>query len=96
MYLPFIQNTLTQDAFKFIRKCIYFSVSAYQKRQGKHGYDPLFKVGKVMDLVINGLCMFWIAGERITIDGSMIICFVQYMPCKPIKHDVKVFAVCCT
>ena len=43
----------------------------------------------------------WIVGKRITIDESMIkdcvraISFIQYMPKKPIKHGIKVFALCC-
>ena len=43
----------------------------------------------------------WVAGERVTIDESMIrymgraVAFVQYMTRKPIKHGIKVlqFAV---
>jgi hypothetical protein len=43
----------------------------------------------------------WIAGEKITIDESMIkycgraVSYVQYMLKKPIKHGITVFAVCC-
>ena len=43
----------------------------------------------------------WVAGERVTIDESMIrymgraVAFVQYMTRKPIKHGIKVFAICC-
>lgn len=42
------------------------------------------------------------AGDRVTIDESMIrymgraVAFVQYMPRKPIKHGLKVFAICCS
>ena len=40
-------------------------------------------------------------GERVCVDESMIkymgkfILFVQYMPAKPIKHGLKVYALCC-
>ena len=43
----------------------------------------------------------WTAGKRIAIDESMVkykgrsVTFVQYMPQKPIKHGIKIFAVCC-
>ena len=43
----------------------------------------------------------WVAGKHVTIDESMIrymgraISYVQYMPAKPIKHGIKVFALCC-
>jgi len=44
----------------------------------------------------------WILGEKISVDESMIkymgraVTWVQYMPRKPIKHGIKVFAMCCT
>ena len=43
----------------------------------------------------------WTPGRDITIDESMIkykgraVCWVQYMPAKPIKHGIKVFVCCC-
>ena len=42
----------------------------------------------------------WIEGKRVTIDESMIkyfvrVSFIQYMPMKPIKHGINVFAICC-
>ena len=48
-----------------------------------------------------GMCNAWIAGEHVMIDESMIlycvcvVASVQYMPLNPIKHRMKVFAVCC-
>ena len=44
----------------------------------------------------------WKTGQRITIDESMIkymgraIIFIQYMPLKPIKHEIKIFAIYCS
>ena len=46
--------------------------------------------------------MQWVPGEHVTIDESMIkymgkaVDFVQYNPLKPIKHGIKVFALCCS
>jgi len=43
----------------------------------------------------------WNLGEKVTVDESMIkymgwaITWIQYMPKKPIKHGIKVFAMCC-
>ncbi len=64
-------------------------------------YDPLSKIRYILDELMKGMCNGWTAGKNIVIDESMIkycgraIKFVQYMPKKPIKHGVKVFAVCC-
>jgi hypothetical protein len=51
---------------------------------------------------MKGLGSAWNAGEKVTIDESMIryngrtVDFVQYTPRKPIKHGIKVFAICCS
>ncbi len=51
---------------------------------------------------MKGLQNSWKAEQKIAINESMIrhcrcsINFLQYMPKKPIKHGVKVFALCCT
>ena len=43
----------------------------------------------------------WTSGKHVTIDDSVIkymgkaIAYVHYMPAKPIKHIIKVFAICC-
>ena len=54
-----------------------------------------------MGVIMNMMQKSWTAGEKVTIDESMIkykgraVCFVQYMPAKPIKHGIKVYACCC-
>jgi hypothetical protein len=53
---------------------------------------------------MNGTRHAWNAGEMVTIDESMIrynertgdFVQLQYMPRKPIKHGIKVFAICCS
>ena len=70
--------------------------------KGLHGYDPLFKVHYPLHVFMKGRMSAWIAGQHVTIDGNMIkymghaVSFVKYMPAKPIKHGIKVFALCCT
>ena len=66
-----------------------------------HGYDPLCKVSYALDEMMNGIRCAWVAGKHVTLDESMIkymgsdVSFVQYMPAKPIKHDIKLFCLCC-
>ena len=51
--------------------------------------------------MMKGMRSAWNAGKHVTIDESMIrymgraVSYVQYMPAKPIKHGIKVFALCC-
>ena len=54
-----------------------------------------------MNIIMSALRSGWISGKRVTIDESMIkycdraVSFIKYMPKKPIKHGIKVFAQCC-
>jgi hypothetical protein len=92
---------MTSMAYEFMRGYIHFVDNDKKKEAGQSGYDPLFKVRTVLELMMTGIQKCWTAGQRITIDESMIrymgraITFIQYMPAKPIKHGIKVFAACC-
>jgi hypothetical protein len=55
--IPFIQNAMPRDAFDFMRRYIHF-VNNRDRR--------------ILDTVMDGLRRAWIAGEKITIDESMI------------------------
>ena len=99
--LPYVMNTMSHNAFEFLRRYIHFADNSKAKLKGTAKYDPLFKVKYVLDVMMNGMRLTWTAGQYITIDESMIkymgraISFVQYMPAKPIKHGIKVYAACC-
>jgi hypothetical protein len=99
--IPYVQNALGRDAFRQIRQFIHFADNNAQPKKGAAGWSPLQKVAPVLDVILVTLAAAWILGKRITIDESMIkytgraISFIQYMPAKPIKHGIKVFALCC-
>ena len=68
---------------------------------GHPRWSPIPKIQPVIDALVGQLQQAWKVGEKISIDESMIKCqgrcvtFVQHMPKKPIKHGIKVFALCC-
>jgi len=92
---------MTRDAYIFMRQYIYFADNSMRQPKGEVGYDALFKVQYAMDTMMQGMRKSWVARKHVTIDESMIrhmgraISYVQYMPAKPIKHGIKVFALCC-
>ena len=101
IYAPWVQNTMTRDAFKECRRLIHLSGDIHVRHRVTSQYDPLAKVRYVLDKLMTSIRNGWIAGKRITVDESMIkycgraVYFIQYMPKKPIKHGIKVFALCC-
>ena len=101
LYAPWIQNTMSKNAYEAVRRFIRFVKEEQRFKKGDANYDPLYKVRPVIDMIMKNLQKNWVAGERITIDESMIkymgraIIFVQYNPKKPIKHGIKVFFIYC-
>ena len=98
----FVRNAMTCNAYEFMRRYIHFADDSRQKKKGDVGYDALFKVQYALNVIMKGIRRAWTAGKHVTIDESMIrymgraVAFVQYMPAKPIKHGIKVFAICCS
>jgi hypothetical protein len=70
--IPFIQNAMTEHNFTFVRRFLHFADNDKHIRRGDEGYDILFKVRYVLDLIMKRLGHAWNAGERVTIDESMI------------------------
>ena len=84
-----------------MRRYIHFVNNNDARKKGTAGYDPLYKVHYPFEMMMKGMRACWTAGRHVTVDESMIrymgraISYVQYMPAKPIKHGIKVFAICC-
>ena len=92
---------MTKRAFVECRRLIHLCGDIHVRPRITSKYDPLAKVRYILDKLISTMRKGWIVGKRITIDESMIkycgraISFIQYMPKNPIKHGIKVFALCC-
>ncbi len=94
------------EAFHLKQRYIRFTENSKCKTKPSNesdtNFDPLSKICYILNKLMKGLWNAWTASEKISIDESMMkycgrtIKFVQYMPKKPIKRGVKVFAVCCT
>eukprot|EP00956_Cyclotella_meneghiniana_P022924 scaffold43919_cov42-Cyclotella_meneghiniana.AAC.1 len=99
--IPCVQNCMSGAAYEFLQRFIHFADNSKRKSKGEEGYDPLYKVRSAMTAMLKGINKAWIVGQRVTVDESMIrymgraVEYVQYMPAKPIKHGIKVYAMCC-
>ena len=63
---------MTEHNFTFVWRFLHFADNDKHIRRGDEGYDILFKVRYVLDLIMKRLGHAWNAGERVTIDESMI------------------------
>ena len=97
--IPYVNNTMSINAFKFMWHNIHFSENAKIKKKGVCGYDPLFKVSYMLQIMMKGMRGRWTAVKYVTIYESVIkymdraITYVQYIPEKQTKHGIKVFAI---
>jgi hypothetical protein len=70
--IPYIQNAMPEEYFIFLRRFLHFADNSKRKKRGEDGHDVLFKVRHVLDEIMKGIQKSWNAGERVTIDESMI------------------------
>jgi hypothetical protein len=98
---PMVQNACTHNAFLQIRRYIHFVDNARLLPKSDPRWHHLQKIQIAIDTILKTLAAGWILGKRICVDESMIkymgrfVSFIQYMPAKPIKHGIKVYALCC-
>ena len=97
--IPFIQNLMTRDAFQQCKRFLHFVNN--KELDPDASKSPLRKIQPFIDKALDRFRMGYVMGQYISLDESMIkykgkqVQFVQYMPNKPIKHGIKVFAICC-
>ncbi len=90
-----ISEVMTIIRFQQILGFFHLSNSSEQVSVGQPGYDPLFKVRKLLVIVTSNFEQEYNLGESITVDEAMIpfkgtLSFKQYMKD---KHGIKVFVL---
>jgi hypothetical protein len=90
-----------------MRRYIHFVDNARLLTKENPKWHTLQKIQKPTDIILKTLGAGWILGKWICVDESTMIkymgwfvhlwfvSFVQYLPTKPIKHGIKVYALCC-
>mmetsp|Transcript_28371 Transcript_28371/g.67599 ORF Transcript_28371/g.67599 Transcript_28371/m.67599 type:complete len:1231 (+) Transcript_28371:374-4066(+) len=97
-----IQNAMSFNSFQQIKNYIHFVDSSKSVKPGHPRFHPLQKIQPFLDMLLKQIRKAYTLGQFLSADESMIkykgkaIRFVQYMPAKPIKHGIKVFALCCS
>lgn len=100
--MPIVRNAMSQAAFEQHRQYMRWNDRETQPNHGQPGFDRLWSVRPLMTHFSTNWPLNWTGGRRVAIDESMIcykgkrLDFVQYMPAKPIKHGIKVYALCCS
>ncbi|XP_067023688.1 piggyBac transposable element-derived protein 4-like [Acropora muricata] len=78
--------------------CTFSSVMSEQVRRGEDGYNPLFEIQRLLDIV-NPTYEWWYQPEcDLSLDESMVkfkgrLTFRQYLPAKPTRWGIKQFVL---
>ena len=95
---PELRKVMPLRRFQQIWRFLHLNDSSKQVPHGQPGYDPLYKVRPLLDLVSPRLESEYNPHEQVSIDEAMIrfkgkLGFKQYMKAKPTKWGIKVFVL---
>ena len=98
LFTPELRKVMSLKRFQQIWRFFHLNDSNKQVPHGQLGYDPLFKVRTLLDLVSPRLESEYNPHEQLSVDEAMIkfkgrLGFKQYMKAKPTKWGIKVFVL---
>ena len=98
-YNPWVASVMTKNRFQELAIFFHLIDSTKAKPKGQSGYDPLYKVRLIISLTQETFSGNYHPAEAITVDEAMIKfkgrCeILQYLPNKPTKWGLKVWACC--
>ncbi len=93
-----LSQIMSLTRFEQISRYLHICNVSEQIPHGQPGYDPLFKLRKLLDMIVPKLQSEYNPHEQMSIDEAMIpfkgrLGFKQYMKAKPTKWGIKVFVL---
>ena len=91
-------TVMSSRRFELILRFLHLNNSMAQPPRGQPGYDKLFKIRPMLNLVITAYKNSYIPYQNISIDESIIsfkgrLSFLQYLPKKPHKWGLKAWVL---
>ena len=85
---------MSSRRFELILKFIHLNDSEQQPKPDQSGYDKLYKVRLLLDIILKNFKDCYTRTQNLSVDESMIsfkghLSFIQYMPKKPHKWGMK-------
>ena len=96
--MPWYRSVMSCDRFTQILRCLHCSNSNAAKPRTDPEYDKQFKIRPILDSMSESCAVHYIPHEHIAIDEQMIgtrcrVSFIQYMPDKPQRFVIKLWAL---
>lgn len=93
---PYISSVISRNRFGWLLGHIHLNDNSVQPKKGEHGFDKLYKLRPMLDILDKTYIDCYKPSENQSIDESMVkfkgrISFRMYMPLKPIKRGYKIW-----
>lgn len=94
-----IQKCMTKNRFEKLLQYMHVSDNERMPARGDDNFDPLYKVRPVLDMCVVKFKQHYNPQEHVSVDEMMVgfkgrLSMRQYMPAKPTKWGIKVWALC--
>lgn len=91
-------SIMSSRRFELILKFLHFNDSSTQPSKGQTGYDKLYKIRPLLNILLANFKNAYQPYQNISIDESMIsykgrLSFIQYLPKKPHKWGLKAWVL---
>ena len=99
LQMPWFQSIMTRQRFRDILRYLHLVDNREIAEKDHPNYTKLGKLGKLDEKLSKLFRKMYHPGQNISIDEQMIgtkcrVCFIQYMPKKPKKFGIKIWACC--
>ena len=89
---------MSRNRYQLICSFLHFNDNAEQVPRGQPGYDPLFKIAPLIDILKPLYKVYYIPSRELSIDETMKrfggrLYFKQFMPNKPIRWGIKLWSL---
>ena len=98
-FMPWFSGIMFRDRFLKILKFLHLVDNSNAVPRDDPNYDKLFKLGGIHGILNQSFADIYQPTQSLSIDEQMIgtksrVSFIQYMPKKPKKFGIKIWALC--
>ena len=95
---PGFGDVMSGNRYQLLCSFLHFNDNAEQVPRGQPGYDPLFKIAPLIDILKPLYKVYYIPSRELSIDETMKLfagrlSFKQFMPNKPIRWGIKLWSL---
>ncbi|CAG2228199.1 unnamed protein product [Mytilus edulis] len=95
---PYFSKVMKRDRYMQIMRYIHFSNSEQAPQPGDPNYSKLYKIESLMNMFTDSMVNQYIPKRQLSVDEVMVpwkgrLSFKQYMPAKPTKWGIKMWAI---